>query len=48
MSPFHSSGLLSVGARSKVTEFERRQLTAVQKKLDQEYEVTIGLNVKPS
>ena len=30
----------------KVTEFERRQLAAVQKELDQEYEA--GLKAKPS
>jgi len=27
----------------KVTEFERRQMAAVRKELDQEYEATIGL-----
>jgi putative transposase len=32
----------------KVTEFERRQLAAVQKELNQEYEATIGLKAKPS
>jgi hypothetical protein len=32
----------------KVTEFERRQMTAVRKELDQEYEATVGLNAKPS
>jgi len=32
----------------KVTEFEHRQLTAVRKELDHEYEAMIGLNAKPS
>jgi putative transposase len=32
----------------KVTELERRQLTAVKKDLDQEYEAQIGLVAKPS
>jgi putative transposase len=32
----------------KVTEFERRQLSAVKKELDQEYEVHVDLNRKPS
>jgi transposase-like protein len=32
----------------KVTEFERRQITAVRKELDREYEATVGLNPKPS
>jgi putative transposase len=32
----------------KVTEFERRQLAAVQKELDEEYEATIGLKAKQS
>jgi hypothetical protein len=32
----------------KVTEFERRQLAAVKKELDQEYEVQVDLNRKPS
>jgi hypothetical protein len=32
----------------KVTEFERRQLAAVQKELDQEYEAAIGVKAKPS
>jgi putative transposase len=32
----------------KVTEFERRQMTAVRKELDQEYEAMVGLNAKPS
>jgi hypothetical protein len=27
----------------KVTEFERRQMTAVRKELDQEYEAAVGL-----
>ncbi len=31
-----------------VTEFERRQLSAVKQELDQEYEVQVGLNRKPS
>jgi putative transposase len=32
----------------KVTEFERRQLTAVRQELDQEYETAIGLKTKLS
>lgn len=32
----------------KVTEFERRQLAAVKKELDQEYETEVDLNLKPS
>ena len=32
----------------KVTQFERRQLSAVKKELDQEYEVQVDLNRKPS
>jgi putative transposase len=32
----------------KVTEFERRQLSAVKKELDQEYETQVGLDHKPS
>jgi hypothetical protein len=32
----------------KVTEFERRQMNAVRKELDQEYEASIGLKTKPS
>jgi hypothetical protein len=32
----------------KVTEFERRQMAAVRKELDQEYEAAVGLNVQPS
>jgi hypothetical protein len=32
----------------KVTEFERRQMAAVRKELDQEYEAVVGLNAKPS
>jgi hypothetical protein len=32
----------------KVTEFERRQITAVRKELDRQYEDTVGLNPKPS
>jgi hypothetical protein len=32
----------------KVSEFERRQLTAVRKELDQEYEAMAGLDAKPS
>jgi hypothetical protein len=32
----------------KVTEFERRQLMAVRKELDQEYEAEIGLKTKPA
>ena len=32
----------------KVTEFERRQITAVRKELDQEYEAAVGLVAKPS
>jgi hypothetical protein len=32
----------------KVTEFERRQMTAVRKQLDEEYEAAVGLNVQPS
>jgi transposase-like protein len=32
----------------KVTEFERRQLSAVKKELDQEYETQVDLNRRPS
>ena len=32
----------------KVTEFERRQLAAVKKELDQEYETQVGFENKPS
>jgi putative transposase len=32
----------------KVTEFERRQMAAVRKELDEEYEAAIGLNIQPS
>jgi transposase-like protein len=32
----------------KVTEFERRQMTALRKELDQEYKAEIGLDAKPS
>jgi hypothetical protein len=32
----------------KVTEFERRQIAAVRKELDDEYEAAVGLNVQPS
>jgi putative transposase len=32
----------------KVSEFERRQLAAVKKELDQEYEAQVDLNRKPS
>lgn len=32
----------------KLTEFERRQLSAVRKELDQEYEVEIDLKTKPA
>lgn len=32
----------------KVTEFERRQMTALRKELDQEYEAEIGLDTKAS
>jgi hypothetical protein len=32
---------------AKVTEFERRQMTAVRKQLDEEYEAAVGLNVQP-
>ena len=32
----------------KVTEFERRQLAAARKELDQEYETAIGMKTKPS
>ena len=32
----------------KVTEFERRQLSAVKKELDQEYETQVSLDRKPS
>src|SRR5215813_1981570 len=32
----------------KVTEFEHRQITAVRKELDQEYEIQVGLDAKPS
>jgi ribosomal protein S13 len=32
----------------KVTEFERRQLAALKTELDQEYEVQVDLNRKPS
>jgi hypothetical protein len=29
-------------------EFERRQIAAVRKELDDEYEAAVGLNVQPS
>jgi putative transposase len=32
----------------KVTEFERRQIAAVRKELDDEYEAAVGLNIRPS
>ena len=32
----------------KVTEFERRQMAAVRKELDQEYEAMVDLNAKSS
>jgi len=32
----------------KVTEFERRQLTAIRNELDQEYEAQVGLKMKSS
>src|SRR5580693_1497751 len=32
----------------KVSEFEHRQITAVRKDLDQEYEAAVGLNTRPS
>jgi len=32
----------------KVTDFERRQMAAVRRELDQEYEARNGLNSKPS
>jgi putative transposase len=32
----------------KVTEFERRQMAAVRKELDEEYEAAVGLNKQPS
>ena len=32
----------------KITEFERRQMVALRKELDQEYEAAIGLNAKTS
>ena len=32
----------------KVTEFERRQLAAVRKELDQEYEAQVGLKMQLS
>jgi len=32
----------------KITEFERRQTAAAGKELDQEYEVVVGLDAKPS
>ncbi len=32
----------------KVTEFERRQLAAVRKELDQEYEAQVGLTTQLS
>jgi len=34
-------------AFDQVTEFERRQLSAVGKELDQEYEVQVDLNGRP-
>lgn len=33
---------------TKITEFERRQMAALRKELDQEYEVEIGLDAKSS
>jgi putative transposase len=32
----------------KVTEFENRQITAVRKELDQEYETQVDLKTQPS
>jgi len=32
----------------KVTEFERRQLTAIRNELDQEYGAQVGLNLRSS
>jgi hypothetical protein len=32
----------------KITEFEHRQITAVRKELDQEYEAAVGLNIQQS
>jgi hypothetical protein len=32
----------------EVTEFDHRELAAVKKELDQEYEAMVGLNAKPS
>ena len=32
----------------KVTEFERRQMAAVRKELDEEYEASVGLDAQPS
>ena len=32
----------------KVTEFERRQIAAIKKELDQEYEAQVGLKTHPS
>jgi putative transposase len=32
----------------KLTEFERRQLTAIRNELDREYEVQVGLKMQPS
>jgi hypothetical protein len=34
--------------RGGVTEFERRQMAAVRKELDEEYEAAVSLNVQPS
>jgi len=36
------------GESIKVTEFEQRQLSAVKKELDQEYEAQVDLNRKPT
>ena len=57
ISPPASSGTVMFGAliraaerwRSvKVTEFKRRQMTAVRNELDLEYEAAVGLKAKPS
>ena len=32
----------------QLTEFERRQLAAIRKELDQEYEAAVGLTAQPS
>jgi hypothetical protein len=46
--PVISVAELGYVRRSEVTEFERRQMAAVRKELDQEYAAAVGLKAKPS